>query len=119
MSSIQRRGPWTPPRKLEIKVAWGNIELDLREATLLPGTTTFDVSVRMGNLEIIVPPELAVVVEVQSMAGNVEDHRQSGAHPDPEKPLLRIVGSVKAGNCGIHTLRVGETRRELHRRLHA
>ena len=54
MGSIERRGPWTVPKELAIRVLFGNAELDLRDAVLEPGTTTFTVHVSMGNLELIV-----------------------------------------------------------------
>src|SRR5262249_36706842 len=52
MSSIERRGRWTVPRRLHTRVFWGHVELDLRDASLGPGITTIHVGVFMGNLEM-------------------------------------------------------------------
>ena len=58
MSSVERRGRWTVPERLEVRAFWGHVVLDLRDAELT--TTTIDVGVLMGNVEIIVPPGMAV-----------------------------------------------------------
>jgi signal transduction histidine kinase len=121
MSSIERRGAWHVPQRLSVRVLWGNLELDLREAVLGPGTTTIDVQVTMGNLELIVPPGLGVEVEVTCVAGNVEDLRLPG---DAGPSRVKLVGRVKLGSCEIIPLGPGETRAEHehavrhHRRHH-
>ncbi|MDB4954340.1 MAG: sensor histidine kinase [Myxococcales bacterium] len=109
MGSVERRGSWTVPRNFDIRVMWGSAELDLREAVLAPGVTTFEVAVMMGNLEIIVPPELAVEVEIRSVAGNLEETRRAAVTGDLAQPVLKIRGRVRAGNCEIHALARGET----------
>jgi signal transduction histidine kinase len=115
MGSVERRGSWTVPHRLDVRVLWGNAELDLREAVLGPGVTIFHVNVTMGNLEIIVPPELAVEVEVESVAANLHEARHA-ASGDPNQPVLKITGRVKAGNCEVYVLAKGETRHEQERR---
>src|SRR3954468_9935722 len=37
MSAIERRGRWTVPRSLEVRVLWGDTQLDFRDASLGPG----------------------------------------------------------------------------------
>ena len=104
MSSVERRGPWTVPPELDVRVRFGNLELDLREATLAPGTTTVRVHCSFGNVEIIVPEGLVVETYVASLAANVSN--ASLAEPAPAEPpafgayrsgpepkRLRIVGS--------------------------
>ena len=115
--SIERAGPWPVPRELDVRVRFGHAMLDLREAVLEPGETVFHVNVRMGNLEVIVPPELAVDMSVASFASNLEEVRRRSATPDPDKPRLKIVGTVKAGNCEVVSLHKDETREDALRRL--
>ncbi len=117
MGNVERRGTWTVPGELDIHVLMGNVELDFRDATLEPGTTVIRVHVRMGNVELIVPPGLAFETAIASIAGNVTEHRDP-APADPSKPRLRIVGSVKAGNCEIVTAEPGESRDDAVRRYH-
>jgi signal transduction histidine kinase len=128
--SIERRGPWTVPLELDLRVSFGNLELDLREATLAPGTTTFTVNCRFGNVEIIVPDGLAVETNVASVAGNVSNRALADGKTEPPDegpyrtsaeplpPKLRIVGTVKAGNCEVFSLAPGETREDAMHRIH-
>jgi signal transduction histidine kinase len=130
--STERRGAWTVPERLEVTVRFGSAELDLRDATFAPGTTTLEVSVYMGSVELIVPPELDLEVGVSSIMGSVEDMRKSTVAPaspagpsrDPSRsmeaarPKVRIVGSVKLGSCELIELERGQTRRDLMRLTH-
>ncbi len=136
MGSCERRGAWNVPSRVEAHVKFGNMELDLREAQLGPDTT-IDARIYMGNLEIIVPSDLAVDVAVDSVMGNVEHGARDGvgdgvqvggdgetlashAYRDPAQPAprrLRVTGKVKLGNCEIVPLRPGETRQDYARRV--
>jgi signal transduction histidine kinase len=118
MSSTERRGPWRVPRHLKVHVMWGNAELDLREAVLEPGTTTIELDVMMGNVEILVPPEMLVVVEAHAVAGNIEHHGTLGTPPDVSRPGIRITGRVKLGNCAILDALHGESHSDAERRAH-
>ncbi len=116
MGTIERRGRWTVPQQLSTRVFWGNAELDFREASLAPGVTEIAVRVVMGNLELILPPDLAIDVDVSSVMGNVEERHRIPVDPDPARPMLRVTGSVLMGNLEITTLRRGETKRDGRRR---
>lgn len=116
MSSIERRGRWIVPRQLDARVFWGNVELDFRDASLAPGVTVLDVRVTMGNLELILPPALAIDVDVSSFAGNVEERHRVPVDSDPARPLLRVTGAVRFGNLEITTRLPGESARDARRR---
>ena len=116
MSTIERRGRWLVPKELVMRVFWGTAELDFRDASLQPGVTTIDVRVTMGNLEIILPPNLAIDVDVSSIAGNVEERHRVPAELGPGQPMLRIIGAVRFGNLEISTRLPGETGGDARRR---
>lgn len=116
LGNVERKGAWTVPQELDVNVFMGNCELDFREAKLQPGLTTITCHIRMGNLEITVPETMACEVKVASIAGNVMQHRESTALIDPAKPRLLVVGTVKAGNCEVHSLAPGATHIDSHRR---
>jgi len=135
MGSSERRGVWTVPSQVNARVMWGNLELDLREAEL-GAETTIDARVTMGNLEIVVPSELAVDVSIDTVAGNVEQGAKEsdavtaptsdepaatmGVYRDPAQALrkrLHVTGNVRFGNCEIISLRPGETRLDYARRM--
>lgn len=117
MGSIERRGAWVVPEQLDARVVWGNLELDLREAVLSPGVTTIRVAITMGNVELYVPPGMAVDVDVQSIGGSVADHAHVGPSiaGAPGAPRIRVVGTVKLGNCEVHVLHPGETKQDVAR----
>ncbi len=132
MSSVERAGPWELPRELELRAFWGNLELDLREATFEPGTTTFDVKVTMGNIELIVPPSIEVRLEASTFAASIEQSAAPSwitppaepgtvvppviAPPTADKRVLRITGRVRFGNLEIIRLWPGESRRDAWRK---
>jgi hypothetical protein len=99
-----------------MRVFWGNAELDFREASMGPGITVLDVRVTMANLEIILPPRLAIDVDVSSMLGNVEERHRAPAEPDPARPILRVTGSVFMGNVEVSTRLPGESNWDARRR---
>ena len=115
LGNVERRGGWVVPARLEIKVTFGNVELDFREARFTAAVTDLEASVLFGNLEVIVPPQLAVDCEGSSVLGNVENHG-SGAVGDPDRPLLRIRGRAVLGNIEVHTRLPGESAGDWARR---
>lgn len=133
MSSVERAGPWEVPRELELRATWGNLELDFREATFESGTTTIDVRVTMGNIELIVPPSIEVRLEATTFAASVEQTAASSYIAPPlvsampgevivppliDKRVLRITGHVRFGNLEVIRLWPGETREDAHKHKH-
>jgi hypothetical protein len=104
------------PRQLDLRVLWGNAELDFRDASIGPGVTTIHVRVFMGNFEVILPPNLGIDVDVSSFAGSVEERHRVPPDADPARPLIRIVGTVRFGNLEVTTRLPGETARVAYRR---
>lgn len=101
LGSLERRGPWAVPSVLDARVLFGNAELDFTGASLGPGVTELDVRVTLASLEIILPPRVALELDVSSFAANVEEKHRVARDDDPDRPILRIRGSVKLGNLVI------------------
>jgi hypothetical protein len=116
LSSVERRGRWSVPRQLDLRVLWGNAELDFRDASIAPGVTTIHVRVFMGNFEVVLPPNLGIDVDVSSFAGSVTERHRVPPDADPARPLIRIVGTVRFGNLEVTTRLPGETARDAYRR---
>jgi hypothetical protein len=114
--SVERRGRWTVPRRLDLGVWLGHAELDFRDASVAAGTTTIDVNVVMGNFEIILPPNLAIDVDVSSILGSVTERHRVPPDADPARPVIRIVGKVWFGNLEITTRLPGESAWDARRR---
>ncbi|HEY0986249.1 MAG TPA: LiaF domain-containing protein [Kofleriaceae bacterium] len=116
LSSVERRGRWSVPRELDLRVLWGNAELDFRDASIGPGVTTIHVRVFMGNFEVVLPPNLGIDVDVSSFAGTVTERHRVPPDADPARPLIRIVGTVRFGNLEVTTRLPGESARDAYRR---
>lgn len=116
MSSVERRGRWAVPRHMALRSMWGNVELDFRDASLAPGVTEISVLVVMANVEVILPPNLAIDVDVSTFAGNVTERHRVPPDADPARPLIRITGRVVFGNVEVTTRLAGESARDAIRR---
>jgi hypothetical protein len=56
-----------------------------------------------GNIEIIVPPHLAVETEGNGILGSVAQLTRAPREPDPGAPLLRVRGTAVFGNIEVVT----------------
>jgi hypothetical protein len=112
MGSVERIGTWAVPGQLSARVVFGNLVRDLRDAQLGP-VTEIEVSITMGNVEIVVAPGTAVDVDASSWMGNVEDRSES---TPAAARVVRIAGRVKFGNLEVSTRLRGETKRDARRR---
>lgn len=115
--SIEKIGPWRVPQQLSTRVLWGHLLLDLREAKL-SSSTTIEVHITMGNVEVIVPPGVDVEVDASSFMAHVEERIERTTTPG-KRPIVRVVGRVKLGNLELTTMRRGETRGDARRRRRA
>ena len=57
MGGSMRRGRWSPARRITAIGIMGGVELDFREAILVPGVTEIHAFAFWGGLEILVPQE--------------------------------------------------------------
>jgi hypothetical protein len=96
--NIQRVGPWTVPRRLEVEAHHGNAVIDFTQAAITAPGLELMVSIRHGNLKLIVPP--GVAVEVESVAVHNGNVRQRVRHEpgSPVKLLVSVSGNVRNGN---------------------
>jgi len=96
--NLQRVGPWTVPRRLEVETRSGNVLLDFTQAVITHPVLELALSVRSGNLLLVVPPGVAVEVDgIEVRSGNVRQR----VHPQPGTPvrlLVQAAGNVRSGN---------------------
>lgn len=108
MSTVRKKGQWTPARHNHVTCVMGNAKFDLREAVLLHGETIFDLTVVMGEVELIVPPGLRVEADGFAFMGEFDDSH-SDELAEPNAPVVRVTGSVLMGAARIKTRLPGET----------
>jgi hypothetical protein len=112
--NVERHGGWIVPREQQTTSIFSSAVLDFRDARLGPGVTVLSVRAVFGNVEIIVPPQLAVESSGSAVFGNFEEY--GGAVADPDRPILRVEGSAIFGNVEISVRLPGESEREARKR---
>jgi len=110
LGSVERRGAFPLEDGSRVVAVLGNVELDLREATLPPGVTTVIVRAILGNVELTVPPDMMIECEGTSVLGSLSDVRRVPPEGAGDRPVLRLVGLTVMGNLEIHTRPRGRSR---------
>src|SRR5437660_10933817 len=90
LSSNERNGRWELPRKFRGLAVMGNVEIDLREAEVGYGLSVIEAVAVMGNIEITIPPEIAVECDGGGLLGSFTlryDGRISPTAANREKTL--------------------------------
>jgi hypothetical protein len=99
--NLERVGPWTVPRRLDVEARGGNAVLDFTQAVVTGPVLDLTVAVRGGNLTLVVPPEVAVEIDsVEVRSGNVRQRTR----PVPGAPirlLVTVSGTVRSGNVTV------------------
>ena len=95
-----RQGDWLLPRLFRAIAFMGTVVIDLTRARVGPGTSRIEVKAFMGNVEILVPPELRVKCDGSAILGNFEvDTRAQSALLDA--PLISIGGTSFLANIEV------------------
>lgn len=96
LSSTERHGSWRLPRRMRVVAVLGNVELDLREAVIGFGVSLIETVSVMGNIEITVPPEIAIECEGDALLGNfsVEYKGKVNTAAASGERTIRITGSA-------------------------
>src|SRR3954468_13337067 len=64
------KGPWVLPTHLRVATILGNTDIDLREAQLSSDTSVIEILCVMGNVKIIVPPDVIVECDGEPFLGS-------------------------------------------------
>jgi hypothetical protein len=116
LGGYEKKGEWTPPRKLQSLAIMGGAGLDFREARMPPGVTEVNILAIMGGTEILVPPGLAVETHGFGFMGAFEGVDQAGVDSDPDAPRLVIRGLAIMGGVEVTVRLPGETARDARQR---
>jgi hypothetical protein len=103
LSSNERQGRWELPRHFRALAVLGNVELDLREAVIGIGVSFIEAVAVMGNIEITVPPDVAVESDGDSLLGSFVVKYKGNATPSAATGLkkVRITGTAYASSVEI------------------
>ena len=75
MSGSDRKGTWVVPTQFTALAVMGGIELDLTEARFAAEQVTITAVAVMGGIDIMVPPDITVIVNGVGLMGAFEDTR--------------------------------------------
>lgn len=103
LGNVERRGAFALPRLGKALSLLANLELDLRDITFPRGVTELRVSAVLGNVEIIVPPNIAVETDGSGILGSFASVARHPIDPRGE-PVLRIRGNAILGSVEIRTM---------------
>jgi hypothetical protein len=103
LSSNEREGRWELPRHFRALAVLGNVELDLREAVIGIGVSLIEAVAVMGNIEITIPPDVAVESDGDSLLGSFVVKYKGNASPSAATGLkkVRITGTAYASSVEI------------------
>ncbi len=95
-----------------VSVLMGGAVLDLRDATPPRRPARLDVMIVMGGVQLLVPEEWRVKVDVEAVMGGIQDARKGQAGQDRPVDLV-LAGRVVCGGLDI-TSRAKRLRRTAH-----
>jgi hypothetical protein len=104
LGNVERRGRFQVPDGYRVTSVLGNVELDLRDVVFAEGVTQIYLRAVLGNIEIVVPPNLPVECEGSGILASFAALNRMPAEGGAAGPVLRIVGSAVLGNVEIRTL---------------
>lgn len=105
----RRDGRWIVPDRLSVTAVGGQVVLDLREALLQGMHTVLHATLLGGQLHVLVPEGVQVVVT--STRGPARPAPEPGPAAGPGSPLIDIRAFTVAGRVRVHTPRRRRSRR--------
>ena len=110
-ATVQRDGRWVVPDRLTVTVVGGQVTLDLREALLQGMHTVLHATLAGGQLHLVVPERVQVMVIRSRQPGRVRP--DLAARPVPARagsPLIEVRSFTVAGRVHVHAPRRGGAR---------
>jgi hypothetical protein len=101
MSNTVRASTWVLPRLFRAVAVMGQVDIDLTRVQLGAGTSVIEVLAVMGQVNIIVPHNLHVECDGDSVIGEFRLRRETDGIPSPEAPNVRITGNAFMGSVHV------------------
>jgi hypothetical protein len=103
LSSHEREGRWEVPRHFRALAVMGNIELDLRGAEVGYGVSVIEAVAVMGNIEVVVPPEISVECDGDALVGTFTLKYKGKTSPEmaSRDRVIRVIGTAYLGAVSV------------------
>jgi hypothetical protein len=110
-ATVQRNGRWVVPDRLAVTAVGGQVILDLREALLQGMHTVLHATLVGGQLHLVVPERVQVIVTNSRQPGRVRPDLATRQVPAPSgSPSIEVRSFTVAGRVHVHAPRRGGTR---------
>jgi Cell wall-active antibiotics response 4TMS YvqF/Domain of unknown function (DUF1707) len=117
--SVERDGEWSVPAKLQVRSIFSSCQLDFREARFTAAVTDIHLGATFANIEIIVPPNVAVEFDVGAVLGSAESKLEPHSNLPSDAPQLRFTGRTIFGSIEVSARRPGESKHTAAKRIKA
>lgn len=105
MGDCKRRGVWQVPAHHSAFSLMGSVTLDLREAVLSSHDTQINASAVMGDVKILVPAHVHVLVDGTPIMGDYGQAKDKvPAEIGPDSPVVRVRGISLMGSVQVQRL---------------
>ena len=105
MGECKRQGVWAVPEHHSAFALMGSVLIDLREAQLSGHHTQINASTIMGEVKIIVPADMHVVVDGTPIMGEFGQAKDKvPAEVGPGSPTVRVRGMALMGSVTVQRL---------------
>lgn len=101
LSSQDRAGDWILPRLFRAVSFWGDVSIDLTKARFGAGTSRIELMVIMGNVEVLVPPDVRVDCDGDAIIGSFDVEGQKWSVPAEGAPTVHVTGTAFMGSVGV------------------
>ena len=102
MSECKRQGVWSVPEHHSAFALMGSVVIDLRQAQLSAHETLLNASAIMGEVKVIVPADMHVVMDGTPIMGEFTQARDKvPADVGPGSPVVRIRGIALMGSVTV------------------
>jgi len=102
MGETKRQGVWSVPEHHSAFALMGSVVIDLRQAQLSARETHINASTIMGEVKIIVPAHLNVVIDGTPIMGEFGHGKDKvPAEVGPDSPTIRVRGMAMMGSVTV------------------
>jgi hypothetical protein len=102
MGDRQRRGVWAVPERHRAFALMGSVVIDLRQAQLSAAETVITANAVMGDVKVIVPAHMNVVVDGTPVMGEFSQGKdRTPAELGPGSPTVRVRGVALMGSVTV------------------
>jgi hypothetical protein len=97
ISHSKRGGDWIVPRRFRAVALMGGIDVDLTHARIGPGTSYIEIRAIMGSVTVLVPPDIRIECDGDSIVASFDIDRGSTPTPPSDAPLVVVTGMALLG----------------------